>query len=148
MYNEGIPTRVENLNRKKFFVIDNEIVMDDRLDGYDLAVYSGLAFHENQSTGLCNPSYNTISKYLGFSRDRIMKSLKKLQEYKYLSVVPTAGTSNHYVLNDVKFVYSEYMTLKSTTIDSRNTEPQTDGLQRPVQSSCGGLQRPEGLVQT
>ncbi|PEN96238.1 hypothetical protein CN553_14795 [Bacillus cereus] len=91
---------------RSFFILDNEIVDDERLSHKEMAVYITLCRHVNQETGVCFPSLSTIGKKVGMSKNTVIKSLNILIEVGYVTKEKRASKeqgnmSNRYRINDV-----------------------------------------------
>lgn len=141
---QDVSMTVEDGRKRGFFIVDNELIQDERLDHFDFAVYSVLLFHENRETGACYPAYATFKKYLKLSRDRVMKSIKKLEMCGYITVIQKTGYSNHYVINDAKTAFQSNQSAKTTGGESdiqdpdqslRTTSPRRSELPPPVVES-------------
>ncbi|HDR8448219.1 TPA: helix-turn-helix domain-containing protein [Bacillus cereus] len=91
---------------RSFFILDNEVVDDERLTHKEMAVYIMLCRHVNKETGACFPSLSTIGKKVGMSKNTVIKSLNILIEMGYVTKEKRASKeqgnmSNCYCINDV-----------------------------------------------
>lgn len=66
---------------------------------YAFAVYTVIKSHSNFETGLSFPSAETISEKSGVSLSSVKRSLKKLEEQKYIKR-EKQGRSNIYTINE------------------------------------------------
>lgn len=105
--------KVADKRKHSFFQIDNEIVDDERVKAYDMAVYFCLARYANRETDEAFPAISTLERLTGMSRNTVRASLKRLEELRYISIEPrhlegkNAFQSNLYTLLDAKTAYSE-----------------------------------------
>ncbi|MED2754611.1 helix-turn-helix domain-containing protein [Bacillus thuringiensis] len=91
---------------RSFFILDNEVVDDERLTHKEMAVYITLCRHVNHETGVCFPSLATIGQKVGMSKNTVIKALNTLIEMGYITKEKRASKeqgnmSNCYRINDV-----------------------------------------------
>ncbi|WP_306473030.1 helix-turn-helix domain-containing protein, partial [Bacillus pseudomycoides] len=103
---EGELMTLKDRRKYGFFMIDNEIVDDERLTHKEMAVYMSLCRHANRETGSCFPSLSTIGKKVKMSKNTVLNALKLLIELGYISKENRSSedgghASNIYYINDV-----------------------------------------------
>jgi hypothetical protein len=84
-----------------WFKVYNQIIEDMRLNRMDILVYSVLCYHADRKkkTNKSWPSYETIMKEARIdSKTTVSKSLKRLEEYGYLTAKHDPGKHNVYTL--------------------------------------------------
>ena len=86
--------KLRDTRRKHFFTVDNEI-FDMNLSVYALAVYFYLCRCVGDKS-YAFPSLNTIRKSLSISKDRILKSLKELEEKNIIRRERRFGEKGNY----------------------------------------------------
>ena len=97
----SIPSCSEALRHGRVYQWTQGLVERDVLEAFDLAVYSLLSLHRNDSTGQCNPTYETLARELNVSRSTIKRSIRRLRAAKAIET-RNAGfkRSNLYLLRD------------------------------------------------
>lgn len=74
---------------KDYFPLPNEIFYLGLSYG-EIAVYSYLLYRENRNTFQCYPSYKTIGKALGMSRNTVSKFVRRLEERELITTERTS----------------------------------------------------------
>lgn len=74
---------------KNYFTLPNEI-FSLGLDAGEIAVYAYLRYLENPSTYQCWPSYSTIGKAIGRTKNTVMQYVDALSEKGLISTEPTS----------------------------------------------------------
>ncbi len=74
---------------KDYFPLPNEIFCLGLSYG-EIAVYSYLLYCENRKTFQCYPSYKTIGKALGMSRNTVCKYVSRLEERELITTQQTS----------------------------------------------------------
>ena len=74
---------------KNYFTMLNEI-FSLGLDASEIAVYAYLRYLENPSTYQCWPSYSTIGKAIGRTKNTVMQYVDALSEKGLISTEPTS----------------------------------------------------------
>ena len=72
----------------RFFPLPNEIFALELSSG-ELLVYMYLMYCEYRRTYQCHPSYATIGKYVGMSRNTVKKYVELLEQKQLISTEPT-----------------------------------------------------------
>lgn len=90
--------------RFNFFMIGNDIADTEDLNIYEKAVCYQIARYSNNG-GIAFPSYTTLARKCGMSRDKAIKTVKALIEKNYLiKIIRKDDKENHqsniYILND------------------------------------------------
>lgn len=75
-----------------------QLLKDNRLDAYDLAVYLGIAAHAEVASGRAFPAKLTLAKYAQMSERKVFDCIRKLQRLEYLHVEPHPGEASAYIL--------------------------------------------------
>ena len=70
-------------NKKKFGIVDRDVIQDPSLSTTSKAVYSCLATFAN-SKRTCFPSITTIAELLGVNRRTVERAIKELSEKNYV----------------------------------------------------------------
>ena len=70
------------------FFLPNEIFALELSSG-ELLVYMYLMYCEDRKTFQCHPSYSTIGKYVGMSRNTVKKYVELLVQKRLISTEPT-----------------------------------------------------------
>lgn len=74
---------------KNYFPLPNEIFCLG-LSAGEIAVYAYLMYCEDRKTFQCHPSYRTIGKAVGLSRNTVKKYVSTLEERRLILTEPTA----------------------------------------------------------
>lgn len=74
---------------KDYFPLPNEIFCLGLSYG-EIAVYSYLLYRENRKTFQCYPSYRSIGKALGMSRNTVSKYIQLLVDKELITTEPTS----------------------------------------------------------
>ena len=74
---------------KNYYTLPNEI-FSLGLDAGEIAVYAYLRYLENPSTYQCWPSYSTIGKAIGRTKNTVMQYVDALSEKGLISTEPTS----------------------------------------------------------
>ena len=74
---------------KNYFTMPNEI-FSLGLDASEIAVYAYLRYLENRSSYQCWPSYTTIGKAIGRTKNTVMQYVDALSEKGLISTEPTS----------------------------------------------------------
>ena len=72
----------------RFFPLPNEIFALELSSG-ELLVYMYLMYCEDRETYQCHPSYATIGKYVGMSRNTVKKYVELLEQKRLITSEPT-----------------------------------------------------------
>ncbi|MBR7069557.1 MAG: helix-turn-helix domain-containing protein, partial [Oxalobacter sp.] len=88
------------------------------LNSIEKLVYITLGYHNNDTTNVCNPSYDTLSKELNYSRRAIIKAIKGIEgaghvrretrtddngkciSNRYILVLPDRGSDSSSIVNN------------------------------------------------
>jgi len=97
------------VKKTKYFQVDNEFLIDDRTDHFDIAVYCCLLQNSNYESKTCYPSQSNIATRVKLSRKKVVDILAKLERIGYVRSFNREGTSKIYLVLDAKVVYSEYI---------------------------------------
>ncbi len=76
------------MSEGNFYMVPN-VLMQLRLCPGEIAVYNYLLYCENRKTFQCYPSYRTIGKAIGLSRNSIKKYVRQLEEKQLIRTEPT-----------------------------------------------------------
>ena len=80
---------MNHFSNKNYFTMPNEI-FSLGLDASEIAVYAYLRCLENPSTYQCWPSYATIGKAIGRTKNTVMQYVDALSEKGLISTEPTS----------------------------------------------------------
>jgi hypothetical protein len=82
--------------RERFFMVPNDVIdyYGKALGAYGMTIYMVLKRHEGWKTKKCYPTFKTIRKLTGFSRDTIIDYLKLLESLKLISISKRKNASN------------------------------------------------------
>lgn len=118
-------------NRKiEFFQCYNVIIDDERTDSYDISVYVTLVrYANNNPEGKCWPSYAHLMKHLGFKRTKLVETINKLEELKYIRKSKRQNNSNMYYLNDLSIII-EGMSSHDSPLSNIEESRETNGVVR------------------
>lgn len=75
-----------------------QLLRDERLGAFHLAVYMGLAMHADIGTGDARPAAATLGSYANMSERTARRAMDELAGWGYLSVEPRKGTASIYRL--------------------------------------------------
>lgn len=75
-----------------------QLLQDERVTSYHLAVYLGLAAHAETASGRAFPSAATLARYGGMSDRKVRDVIKQLAEWRYLRVEPRDGAASTFFL--------------------------------------------------
>ena len=73
---------------KNYFPLPNEI-FSLGLSYREIAVYAYLMYCEDRQTYQCYPSYSTIGRAIGMSRNTVAKYVKDLEGKQFITIEPT-----------------------------------------------------------
>jgi len=76
------------MSEGKFYMVPN-VLMHLHLCPGEIAVYNYLLYCENRKTFQCYPSYRTIGKAIGMSRNSVKKYVRQLEEKQLIRTEPT-----------------------------------------------------------
>ncbi len=76
------------MSEGKFYMVPN-VLMNLHLCPGEIAVYNYLLYCENRKTFQCYPSYRTIGKAIGLSRNSVKKYVRQLEEKQLIRTEPT-----------------------------------------------------------
>lgn len=76
------------MSEGKFYMVPN-VLMNLHLCPGEIAVYNYLLYCENRKTFQCYPSYRTIGKAIGMSRNSVKKYVRQLEEKQLIRTEPT-----------------------------------------------------------
>lgn len=79
---------------KNYFPLPNEI-FSLGLSAGEIAVYAYLLYREDRKTFRCYPSYKTIGKAIGVSRNTVKKYVDGLLEKRLIVTEPTQVSTKH-----------------------------------------------------
>jgi len=85
-----------NGNEGGFTIIDNRVVLDERLTRIDKIVYVVLAFHADNEKRTAYPSLTRICKLACVTRKPAIQSIRVLEKYGYIRTTKRSGTSTLY----------------------------------------------------
>ena len=71
-----------------FFPLPNEI-FSLALSFGEIAVYAYLMYREDRKSFQCYPSYSTIGRAIGMSRNTVAKYVKDLEGKQFITIEPT-----------------------------------------------------------
>ena len=109
--------------------------MDSIKDRPAKAVFSALCRFSNKKTGLCYPSYKTISRVTLYGESAIKAGISYLIENNIIKVIRNAGKVNHYSILPKLSTGSESSCIKKKTTYPQ-TYPQARGGDVGTQSLC------------
>lgn len=78
--------------------IHRQLLEDDRLGHFEIAVYVGLAIHAETMTGSCRPAAATLARYVNCGERRAREALDRLEAAGYIAVEVTVGKASTYRL--------------------------------------------------
>lgn len=123
--------KVESEINEPFVIIPKDIMV--MLDVYDLAVYSHLKGYMNYQTKKCYPSLNRLKEEIGIGKDRLIKSIRSLEQKGFISIEKEQNSVNKYTFLDFK-------------APSRSNRPPKEVV---VETDSGSrLERPQVVVET
>ncbi|WP_050699165.1 helix-turn-helix domain-containing protein [Anaeromassilibacillus senegalensis] len=143
---------------KNYFPLPNEIFVLG-LNSGEISVYSYLLYLENRKTFQCWPSYKTICKAVGMSRNTVRKYVMALEEKALISTEPTSVRTqsgqkrNGSLLYTIRLIqealdlfYERQMARADLTAQRRHAADELANL-APVghcDPLCGALEQREG----
>lgn len=133
---------IEDSRPVAFYWVDMEFPDDDRIDGYDIAIYNIICKYANASKGnTAFPSQSLIADKLKFGRSLINQRLKKLEELGYLSSRFRArqdggNSSKIYRIMNAKSVYYAYIANKEHRNESCVSDVQGGPCVYDTQGAC------------
>lgn len=90
---------VEDKIYDSFCMVRNEVILAIP-NTYDLAVYMHLKRYANNTTKKCWPSLNRLKEECKVGKDRLIKSLKSLEDNGFIKVEKSQNKNNIYTLLD------------------------------------------------
>lgn len=75
-----------------------QLLRDDRLTAYHLAVYLGIAAHAELASGRAYPSAATLARYGGIGDRKVRDVIRDLEAWDYLTVERREGAASVYTL--------------------------------------------------
>lgn len=121
--------QVRDLRNGDWFWINKQVLEHKELNASDKLVYSGLAYFANETEQKCFPSIPTLMELTNLTRPTIIKSLKALEEHRFVKVKRKKGKSSVYYLlkiSQLKTLTSQnkgYDQLKSDTTPVKKSNP-------------------------
>lgn len=98
--NWNAPIEIRDGRNGNWFWVDKEVWQDKRLSASDKVTYGTLAYFSNQKTQVSFPSINKLQNYSDVSRRQLYRSIKKLENLKYISIKRKYGKPSQYTLVD------------------------------------------------
>ena len=98
--------RRDEFTGSTFTVVENKVIMDERVSSHGLLVYVALRHHLNQQTGQCNPGWARIAKIARCSRRKVATAIAELEALGCLRRTANPGHSNAYELLPVHPVHT------------------------------------------
>lgn len=75
-----------------------QLLRDERLTAYHLAVYLGVAAHAELASGRAFPSASTLARYAGIGDRKVRECLHDLEQWHYLTIERREGAASVYTL--------------------------------------------------
>lgn len=102
-----------------------QVLQDERLGAYDIAVYVGLVMHAETSTGKCWPSADTLASYINGGAKSVRRSIRVLQDTGYIRLERQAGKANVYYVLAPPVIHTSVTetTLEIAGMDSQTKHP-------------------------
>ncbi len=94
-----------NILYKNYFPVPNEMFLLGLSSG-ELAVYCYLLYRENRKTHQCWPSYKTIGKAVGMSKNTVQKYVGALVDKELIYVEPTTVITTNGVKRNGSLLYT------------------------------------------
>ncbi len=94
-----------NILYKNYFPVPNEMFLLGLLSG-ELAVYFYLLYRENRKTHQRWPSYKTIGKAVGMSKNTVQKYVNALVDKGLIDVEPTTVTTTDGIKRNGSLLYT------------------------------------------
>ena len=79
-----------------FTIIENKVLLDERLTRIDKIVYAVLALHADNNKRTAYPSLTRICKLASVTRKPAIQSIRNLEKYGYIRTTKRSGTSTLY----------------------------------------------------
>lgn len=117
--------------------IDKDLLVDDKLGAYEIAVYVGLAMHAEAQTGRCFPSLATLGKYIRASEPTVRAALKVLIDTGYVTCERHRGKATEYWLEPLPLIHTPKAAfgVEPNTPQADSPHPQSSFPQPPKQLS-------------
>ena len=96
--NYNAPIVIRDGRNGNWFWVDKDVWEDEQLTSSDKVVYGTLAFFANSKSQTAFPSITSIHNHSKVSSRQCYLSIKRLEEYKYISVKRIIGKPNSYTL--------------------------------------------------
>ena len=80
----------------RYLKLDARLITDTRISGNDMRVYAYILDLYNEKEKCAYPAIETMAKALGLSESTIKKSIKLLEELKYLTIGKRRGKAGNY----------------------------------------------------
>ncbi len=94
-----------NILYKNYFPVPNEMFLLGLSSG-ELAVYFYLLYRENRKTHQCWPSYKTIGKAVGMSKNTVQKYVNALVDKELIDIEPTTVTTTNGIKRNGSLLYT------------------------------------------
>jgi len=125
---------------KNWFWIENECIdlYTKHMGVFSIAVYLSLCRHADNETQQCFPSMDLISDELGISKSTVVRSIKTLQEWNFISVVKSKkedGTQANNIYTLISSKLRRQIPSVQETIGSASTECPIDTIPSVSQDS-------------
>ena len=133
---------------KNYFPLPNEIFCLDLCYG-EIAVYAYLMYCEDRKNFQCYPSYRTISRAVGLSRNTVKKYVSTLEEKRLIFTEPTTVCTKDgrkrngsllYTIRPIEEAKEHYFDLQLQRTEEESARHKTRKLleQRRQERACKG----------
>jgi len=88
----------ENRIKKGFTKVENKIITSQNVSPTEKLVIVCLLMHKMDKE-CCFPSFDKISEETGYHRNTVKKTIKSLDDKRFIRIVKNKGKSNKYFFN-------------------------------------------------
>ena len=116
-YNWDAPFEIRDIRNGEWYWVQREVLSSKEINASDKLVYSALAYFAHNKTQECFPSYTKICELVNLHKNTVIKAIKALIEYGFISKKKEKGRSNYYELLKIR------TSLKKGLVPKENLHP-------------------------
>ncbi|HEC67018.1 MAG TPA: helix-turn-helix domain-containing protein [bacterium] len=97
-YNWDAPFELRDRRNGEWYWVQKGVLASKKINASDKLVYSALAYFANNKSQAAFPSYNRICELINLSKNTVIKAVRNLIKYKFISKKRKEGRVNYYEL--------------------------------------------------
>ena len=120
-YNYDKPFEIRDIRNGEWYWVQKEVLSSKQINASDKLVYSALAYFAHNKTQECFPSYTQIAKLIDLHRTTVIRSIKNLISFKFISKKKKEGRVNYYEL--LKITSSKLLPVSKENLHQSQLRP-------------------------